>query len=218
MRPPGLMDKALPSGGKDSEFESWGGRLLRRRTFWFQHHGTQYHFKHSCSSKMESTTLLRSFLYFFVSSVNFSDDFMEQRMQSKVTEIDHYLCLHMEGTSDSNTTSWQSTSKHYPFIFMKQKKFLLLWKKIVSFLSQLLIWKKKTESDALIHAEVTSKCPIFVSWFQPDDQQIWCFLSVVPFPAYASVDVFEEWALLFLSLNWSQLELGSVLLSHQWSS
>ena len=24
--PPGLMDKALPSGGKDSEFESWGGR------------------------------------------------------------------------------------------------------------------------------------------------------------------------------------------------
>ena len=28
MRPPGLMDKALPSGGKDSEFESWGGRYV----------------------------------------------------------------------------------------------------------------------------------------------------------------------------------------------
>ena len=27
LRPPGLMDKALPSGGKDSEFESWGGRF-----------------------------------------------------------------------------------------------------------------------------------------------------------------------------------------------
>ena len=27
-RPPGLMDKALPSGGKDSEFESWGGRCV----------------------------------------------------------------------------------------------------------------------------------------------------------------------------------------------
>ena len=28
LRPPGLMDKALPSGGKDSEFESWGGRYV----------------------------------------------------------------------------------------------------------------------------------------------------------------------------------------------
>ena len=53
----------------------------------------------------ESTTLLRTFLYLFASSVNFSDDFMEQRMLSKVTEIYRYLCLHIEGTSDSKTTS-----------------------------------------------------------------------------------------------------------------
>ena len=31
--PPGLMDKALPSGGKDSEFESWGGRFCSQNLF-----------------------------------------------------------------------------------------------------------------------------------------------------------------------------------------
>ena len=31
--PPGLMDKALPSGGKDSEFESWGGRFCPQNLF-----------------------------------------------------------------------------------------------------------------------------------------------------------------------------------------